>query len=65
MSEEREGLIRAYRRAGIGLAVGALVWTVVLLFGGGESERASWLIPVCAAALSVLCFSLYSKSKEK
>ncbi|MGH9854009.1 MAG: hypothetical protein ACREBD_29540 [Blastocatellia bacterium] len=65
MSEERERTTRAYKRAGIGLAVVALLWTASLLFMGlPEDEKTHWLIPIGAAALSVLCFSLYSKSKN-
>jgi hypothetical protein len=65
MSEERERATRAYKRAGIGLAVVALLWTAALLFmRQPEDEKAHWLIPIAAAALSVLCFSLYSKSKN-
>jgi hypothetical protein len=65
MSEERERTTRAYKRAGIGLAVVALLWTASLLFmSQPEDEKAHWLIPVAAAALSVLCFSLYAKSKN-
>lgn len=65
MSEERERVGRAYKRAGIGLAAAALLWTAALLFmGQPEDEKTNWLIPIGAAALSVLCFSLYSKSKN-
>ncbi len=65
MSEEQSGIARAYKRAGAGLAVAALLWTLALLFAGQGDEKSHWLIPICAAALSVLCFSLYAKSKEQ
>ncbi|MGH9935057.1 MAG: hypothetical protein ACREAM_02355 [Blastocatellia bacterium] len=62
MSEDRERLKAAYKRAGLGLALAALVWVAALLFAGQlEYGKAVWLIPICAAALSVLCFRLYRK----
>jgi hypothetical protein len=72
MNEEPEQQIdwpgrvtRAYRRAGLGLAVIALIWTVAFfLTGEQEGSKANWLIPIAAAALSVLCFSRYRKLKE-
>ncbi len=64
MSEENEAVAKAYKRAAIGLAVAALLWTATFLIRGGlEDERANWLIPIAAAGLSVFCFSRYSKSK--
>jgi hypothetical protein len=49
----------------VGAAIGALAWTAALLFASGpEDSLVHWLVPICAAALSVLCFSLYRKSKE-
>jgi hypothetical protein len=65
MSEDQQRITRAYKRAGVGLAIGTLLWIVVILFRSGESEKADWLIPVCAAALSVIFFALHSKSKEQ
>ncbi|MGE0131008.1 MAG: hypothetical protein AB7U82_23265 [Blastocatellales bacterium] len=63
--EDRERLTRAYKRAGLGLAIAALLWTAALLFTGQpEYGKVTWLVPVCMAAMSVLCFSLYRKSKE-
>jgi hypothetical protein len=65
MNEQQERLARAYRRAGLGAGFGALVWTAALLFARRpEDALAHWLVPICAAALSVLCFSLYRKTKE-
>ncbi len=64
MNEDRERLVGAYKRAGLGLAIGALLWTVALLFRGTqEYGKATWIVPICAAALSVLCFSLYRRTK--
>jgi len=64
MSEDRERLANAYKRAGLGLALGALLWTAALLFTGQpEYGKATWLVPICTAALSMLCFSLYRKSQ--
>ncbi len=71
MSEEpepddlQERVTLAYRRAGIGLAIAALGWTLVLLFANDPDERPTrWIIPIAAAAISVLCFSRYRTSKE-
>jgi predicted MFS family arabinose efflux permease len=65
MSEEQATLARAYKRAAIGLAIAAVVWTAaILITGRSEDEKATWVIPVVAAALSVICFSLHEKSKH-
>lgn len=62
MSDDLTTPRRSLRRAAIFLAVIALSWTVALLFGppstSGSSgeERMAWLIPMGAAALSLLCF---------
>jgi hypothetical protein len=72
MSEEPEPqedwpgrVTRAYRRAGVALAVVALIWTIAFfLTREQEGAKANWLIPIAAAALSVLCFSRYRKLKE-
>jgi hypothetical protein len=62
MSEERENLARRYKRAAIGLAIAAIAWTAVLLFADiSEADKTHWLIPLAAAALSVICFSFYAK----
>ncbi len=64
MSEEHERLAKAYRRASLGLGVAALLWTgAFLLVARGETERPNWMIPIAAAALSVLCWSLYQKTR--
>ncbi len=56
---------RAYRRAGLGLAIVAVIWTIAFFFvSEQDGAKANWLIPIAAAALSVLCFSRYRKSKE-
>ncbi len=57
MSEEHNNLTSAYRRAGYGLGIAAIGWTLALLFGKGQKEMTHWLIPIFAAAISVLCFS--------
>ena len=65
-TEDQERLTRAYKRAGLGLALAALLWTAALLFvGPPEDGRAAWLIPICAAALSVLCFSRYNRRRDR
>jgi hypothetical protein len=63
--EDKERLTKAYKRAGMGLGLGALIWTAALLFTGHQdNERATWLIPIAAAALSVLCFSRYNQYRK-
>jgi hypothetical protein len=64
-TEDRERLTKAYKRGGMGLALGALLWTAALLFvGHPEGGKATWLIPIAAAALSVLCFSRYNQYRK-
>ena len=72
MSEEpeaddlQERVTRAYRRAGIGLAIAALGWTLAILFAKEQDERPTrWIIPIAAAAISVLCFSRYRSSQYR
>ncbi|MBP6820010.1 MAG: hypothetical protein KA368_00470 [Acidobacteria bacterium] len=65
MSEELKDLTSAYRRAGFGLGLAAIGWTLGLLFAKGQMESSYWLIPIAAAALSVLCFSRSRQSKEE
>ncbi|MGE0102000.1 MAG: hypothetical protein AB7H86_21265 [Blastocatellales bacterium] len=62
MSEDQLKLARAYRRAGIGLAVAALLWIVAVLFGGVSEGPAIWLIPIVAAALSVIFLANWRKT---
>ncbi len=64
MSEEQNDLTSAYRRAGFGLAIAAIGWTLALLFAKGQKEMSHWLVPIAAAAISVLCFSR-SRQTEK
>jgi hypothetical protein len=64
--EDRERLTKAYKRAGVGLALGALLWTAGLLLRWSPEEgKAAWLIPICMAALSVLCFSRYNQYRNR
>jgi hypothetical protein len=64
-TEDRQRLTKAYKRAGMGLALGALLWAGALLFAWRSEDRiATWLIPICAAALSVLCFSRYNQYRR-
>ncbi|MBS1791204.1 MAG: hypothetical protein JST85_26065 [Acidobacteria bacterium] len=64
MSEEQQNLTSAYRRAGFGLGLAAIGWTLALLFAKGQREMTHWLIPIAAAGISVLCFSRARQSKE-
>jgi hypothetical protein len=66
MTEDQERLTKAYKRAGVGLALAALIWTAALLFTGAPEEgKVTWLIPIAAAALSVLCFSRYNQYRGR
>ena len=66
MNEEQENPAGVFKRAAIGLAIVALSWTVVLLLASkSEDEMIDWLIPIAAAALSVICFSIHTKSAAK
>ena len=65
-TEDRERLTKAYKRGGLGLAMAALIWTAALLFTETpENGRVTWLIPIAAAALSVLCFSRYNQYRDR
>jgi hypothetical protein len=65
-TDDRERLTKAYKRAGIGLAFAALIWMAALLFTGPpEGGKVTWLIPIAAAALSVLCFSRYNQYRDR
>jgi hypothetical protein len=68
MSEDHPGIIKAYKRAAIGLAVAAACWTAVyLLVERQEGEQRgipAWLIPVGAAILSAWFFMLYHKARR-
>ena len=65
MTEDQIRLGKAYRRAAIGLAVVAIIWIAAFLFGDMKGEGpANWLIPIIAAALSVVFFALYRKTVE-
>lgn len=67
MDEEgKNQLARAYRRASLGLGATALLWTAAYLFlNRTELETPNWLIPIGAAALSMLCWSLSQKTKDE
>jgi hypothetical protein len=64
-TDDQERLTKAYKRAGVGLALAALIWTAALLFTGPpETGKVTWLIPIATAALSVLCFSRYNQYRK-
>lgn len=64
--EPQEKVARTYRRAAIGLAIAALGWTLVLLFAKEQEEiKLNWLIPIAAAALSVICFSRSRSGQDR
>jgi hypothetical protein len=65
-TEDQERVTKAYKRAGVGLALGALLWTTGLFFRWSPEEgKAAWIIPICVAALSVLCFSRYNQHRNR
>lgn len=64
MTEEKDEIRAAYRRAGYGLGIAAIGWTLAMLFAKGQKEMTHWLIPIAAAAISVLCFSRSQSSKS-
>jgi hypothetical protein len=65
-TDDRERLTKAYKRAGVGLAIAALIWTAALLFTGTpEGGKVTWLIPIAVAALSMLCFSRYNQYRDR
>lgn len=65
-TDDQERLVKAYKRAGVGLAFAALIWMAALLFRWRpEDGKAAWLIPICMAALSVLCFSRYNQRRNR
>jgi len=63
MDEERGNTSNVYKRAAIGMAVVALAWTAaILLAGKSEDDKLQWLIPIAAAVLSVICFTISTGS---
>ena len=46
--EEQKDLTSAYRRAGFGLGIAAIGWTLGLLFAKGQKEPSYWLIAIAA-----------------
>jgi hypothetical protein len=66
MNDDQARLRAAYKRAGIGLGLAAVLWLIAYFVAqrSGWEER-SLIIPIAAAALSVLCFSLYFRSKSE
>lgn len=65
MSEEPHQLGHAYRRSAIGLGIVAVGWTLAILLGrGNEESPLVWLIPIAAAALSVVCYSQARKAGD-
>lgn len=60
MNETENELKKAYRRGYIGLGVAAAMWTVAYFVARKQGwPETTLLIPVAAAALSVLCYMRY------
>lgn len=52
----------AYRRASIGLAIAAIVWTAAFVVGRlNDWSETTVLIPAGAAALSAICYVRYRR----
>jgi hypothetical protein len=68
MSENREQISKAYKRAAFGLGVAAIFWTasywLVERKEGDQGSLQNWLIPLGAAALSTWFFVLYVRTKD-
>lgn len=66
MNDEQVRLRAAYKRAGIGLGVAAVVWLIAYFVARSSGwEEKSLLIPIAAAVLSVFFFSRYFRSKRE
>jgi hypothetical protein len=60
VTDAREQLRKAYRRASIGLAIAAVVWAVAYFVARDRGwPEQTLVIPVGAAALSALCYWRY------
>ena len=68
MNEDSPRVVKAYKRAAIGLALAAALWTLAYLFAqrneGEQFGIQNWLIPVGAAVLSAWFFRLSAKAKD-
>ena len=62
MSHSENDLKAAYRRASLGLALAAIVWTAAFFVARNKGwTETSALIPIGAAALSALCYARYRR----
>ena len=68
MNDESPRIARAYKRAAIGLAAAAVLWTLAYVFvqrnEGEQIGIQNWLIPVGAAILSAWFFALSAKARR-
>jgi hypothetical protein len=68
VNEDSPRIVRAYKRAAIGLAAAAVLWTIAFLLvqrnEGYQGGLQNWLIPLGAAVLSAWFFVLYAKAKD-
>jgi hypothetical protein len=62
VSYSQSDLKKAYRRASLGLAIAAIVWTAAFFVARNQGwSETSGLIPIGAAALSAMCYLRYRK----
>jgi len=60
VTDAREQLRKAYRRASVGLALAAVVWSVAYFVARDRGwPELTFVIPVGAAVLSALCYWRY------
>jgi hypothetical protein len=63
--DEKTAISKAYQRAGFGLAAAALLWFGAYIYAGTQHwQEQNLFIPLACTALSVLCFSMYLKSRR-
>jgi hypothetical protein len=62
VSYPQSDLKKAYRRASLGLALAAIIWTAAFFVARSKGwEETTALIPIGAAALSALCYLRYRR----
>ena len=68
MNEEQPRTVKAYKRAALGLAAAAVLWTISFLLvqrnEGEQSGLQNWLVPIGAAALGGYFYLLSRNAKN-